>query len=168
MPSLSLALLHRFVHSFGFVPFNSFSSLFLNVPSLQWLQRPGEDRKSRYYLQAFNLTLRYFELLEIRNKQIKLTQMRPPSAMTERHVQDLLAILPLQQTVANKALTFDSLHSRSSNKSWGSRILSSKLISRRATPSHHSLNLKLCRRYQQSAKVQTPVSPWVSLITMLE
>ena len=70
--------------------------------------------------------------------------MRPPSAMTKRHVQGLSASLPLPQTVAKQALTFDSLHSRSSHKSWRSRKLSLKLKSR-PTTSHHSLNLKLCR-----------------------
>ena len=116
---------------------------------------------------VFNLTFPCFEQLEMPNKQIKLIQMRPPSTMMKCHVQDLSASLPLPQTVINEALTFDSLHSKSSKKSWRLRNLSLKLKSR-PTPRHHSSNLKLCLRCQQSAKVQTPVSPWDSLIIMLE
>ena len=94
------------------------------------------------YLRDFNLTFLCFEQLETPNKQNKLIQMRLLLAMTKRHVQGLSANLPVPQTVANKALTFDSLHSKSTNKSWRSRNLSSKLKSR-PTPRHHSLNLIL-------------------------
>jgi len=41
-------------------------------------------------------------------------------------------------------------------------------VKSRPTPGHHSSKLNLCLRYQEYAKVQTPVSPSDSLITMLE
>lgn len=157
-------------HSFALICanfFQLFSSPFIerfNFP----MASAGKDQKShRPYLQTFKLIFLCFEQLEMPNKKNKLIQMRLLSAMTKRHVQDLSASLPLPQTLANRALTFDSLHSRSSNKSWRLRNLSSKLKSR-PTERHHSSNLKLCRCYQKSTKVQTLVSPWHSLITMLE
>ena len=156
----------RFVRSLDFwQTFIAFLSTFHDFPMASAARR--RSKKPPALPSGFNLTFLCFGQLEMPNKQNKLIQMRPPSAMMKRHVQDLSASLPFSQTVANKALTFDFLHSKSSNQNWRLRNLSSKLKSR-PTPRHHSSNLNLCPRCQQSAKMQTPVSPWDSLILMLE
>ena len=148
--------------------FNCFHPLLSNGPTFMMASAAGRRSKKPLALPSgfqFDIPL----LRAVGNAE-QAKQVNPNATTVshaKHHVQDLSASHPLPQTEINKALTFDSLHSRSSSKSWGLRNLSSKLKSR-PTPSHNSSNLKLCCRYQQSAKVQTLASPWDSLITMLE
>lgn len=152
----------RFVRSLNFI---AFLSTFHNFPIASAAGRRSKKPPALPLGFQFNIPL-----LRAVGTAEQVEQVHPDAIPVSHdetpRTKDLSASLPVPQTVANKALTFDSLHSKSRNKSWRLRNFSSKLKSR-PTPRHHLSNLKVCLRCQQSAKVQTSVSSWDNLIIML-